>query len=313
MKTLFLEDTRPFQGLCELVADAEGLFEKEGLKVEWVKHDDNLETITDTQITNHHGSDPFNGHGAAFEQGKADMYNACEWGNYCRAQDSKTGLVIGRRSIVTYAALVVRPESNIYTPQQFANRQVGVPFFYGTHYLALQMLEGFMTRDQISLCKTSPMLHIRYQAMMRGEVDSVILVEPYISLAEKQGCRIICSAFFHGTEVASAKVDSETYGMFNRAVREAVKRINANKKQYLQYFIDHYKDIDPLISMLSINDLPESRLVVVDPAPIPAKELEQTANWIKSWGMLENTDNSIDLINMDINGNSKAQGKQTNG
>ncbi len=34
------------------------------------------------------GVDPFTSHGKLFEQGKADMYNACEWGNYCRVQDT---------------------------------------------------------------------------------------------------------------------------------------------------------------------------------------------------------------------------------
>ena len=40
MKTLVLEHTAPFQGLPELVADAEGLFAKEGLKIEWADTDD---------------------------------------------------------------------------------------------------------------------------------------------------------------------------------------------------------------------------------------------------------------------------------
>ena len=35
MKKLVLETTAPFQGLAELVADREGLFEKEGIKLEW--------------------------------------------------------------------------------------------------------------------------------------------------------------------------------------------------------------------------------------------------------------------------------------
>ncbi len=34
-RKLVLETTAPFQGLPELVAYDEGLFEKEGLKVEW--------------------------------------------------------------------------------------------------------------------------------------------------------------------------------------------------------------------------------------------------------------------------------------
>ena len=35
---------------------------------------------------------------------------------------------------------------------------------------------------------------------------------------------------------------------------------------------------------------------MVDPAPIPEDELERTANWIKSWGMLETTENYNDLV-----------------
>ena len=68
------------------------------------------------------------------------------------------------------------------------------------------------------------------------------MTEPYATLAEKKGCRLICEAFYHGTEVASDKVDAATYGAFNRAVREAVRRINANKAAYLHYFIDYHKE-----------------------------------------------------------------------
>src|SRR5256712_10705976 len=104
---------------------------------------------------------------------------------------------------------------------------------------------------------------------MKGEIDAATLTEPHITLAEKKGCRTICSAFFHGTEVASDRVDTETYAAFNRAVREAVRRINANKRGYLHYFIDYYKNKDPEIAALTIDDLREGRIVVCDPAPIP--------------------------------------------
>ena len=54
--------------------------------------------------------------------------------------------------------------------------------------------------------------------MTKGEVEATIVKEPYITLTEKKGCRTICSAFYHGTGVASDKVDTETYKAFNRAV-----------------------------------------------------------------------------------------------
>src|SRR6266446_7048190 len=121
-----------------------------------------------------------------------------------------------------------------------------------------------------------------------------------LTLPEKKGCRTICTAFFHGTEVASERVDAEIYAAFNRAVREAVRRINADKRAYLHYFIDYYAKSDPEIAALEVEDLRESRLVVCDPAPIPLEEMQRTYEWLKGWGMLEATASPLDLVNMDV-------------
>ena len=136
--------------------------------------------------------------------------------------------------------------------------------------------------------------------MMKGEIEATTLTEPYMTLAEKKGCRLICSAFYHGTEVASDRVDAETYGAFNRAVREAVKRINANKAEYLHYFIDYHKAKDPEIGTLKPEDIRDGRIVVCDPAPIPLDEMPRTYEWLKSWGMLEQTASPLALVNLDV-------------
>jgi NitT/TauT family transport system substrate-binding protein len=301
MKTLVLESTAPFQGLPELVAYDEGLFAREGLEIKWADREDVELQGADSRITNPASVDPFASHGRLLEQGKADMYNACEWGNYCRVQDTAVNSrQIGRRGIVTFAGIVVRPDSDVYTAQQLADRRVGVPFYFGTHYLALHLLEGFLPRDKIKLCSVSNGSRKRFAAMMSGEVEATTLTEPYVSLAEKKGCRVICSGFYHGTEVASDKVDGETYLAFNRAVREAVRRINADKRKYLQYFIDYHKAKDPEIGTLTVGDLRESRIVVVDPAPIPDEELARTYEWVKSWGMLDKAASPLQLVNTDV-------------
>ena len=301
MKKLVLETTAPFQGLPELVAYDEGLFEKEGLRIEWADREKGVEKKVEPQVTSPKGVNPFASHGKLFEQGKADMYNACEWGNYCRVQDTGTGSrQLGRRAIVACAALVVASDSPVFTPQQLANKTIGVPFYFGTHYIALHMLEGFLPREMIKLCRAPNGSRYRLDALMRGEVDATTLTEPHITLAEKKGCRIICSALFHGTEVASERVDAETYAAFNRAVREAVRRINANKRAYLHYFIDYYAKNDPEVAALEVEDLRESRLVVCNPAPIPVEEMQRTYDWLKSWGMLEETASPLQLVNMDV-------------
>jgi NitT/TauT family transport system substrate-binding protein len=301
MKKLVLETTSPFQGLAELVAYDEGLFAKEGIEIEWAERDEAGVKTVDTSLTDVKGADPFGSHGTLLEQGKADMYNACEWGNYCRAGATSVGSrQIGRRAIVTYAAIVVRPDSPVYTPQQLAGRTVGVPFYAGTHYLALHLLEGFLPRDQINVCRAPNGSRNRFNLMMKGELEATTLTEPYITLAEKKGCRTICSAFYHGTEVASDRVDADTYRAFNRAVREAVRRINANKGAYLRCFIDYHKAKDPEIGTLKPEDIREGRIVVVDPAPIPADELQRTYDWVKSWGMLDETESPMQLVNMNV-------------
>jgi NitT/TauT family transport system substrate-binding protein len=301
MKKLVLETTSPFQGLAELVAYDEGLFAKEGVQVEWADRDEAGIKTADTTLKDVKGADPFGSHGTLLEQGKADMYNACEWGNYCRAGATNVGSrQVGRRAIVTYAAIVVRPDSPVYTPQQLAGRTVGVPFYAGTHYLALHLLEGFMPRDQINVCRAPNGSRNRFDLMMKGEIEATTLTEPYITLAEKKGCRVICSAFFHGTEVASDRVDAETYAAFNRAVREAVRRINANKKAYLHYFIDYHKAKDPEIGTLKPEDIREGRIVLVDPAPIPADEMQRTYEWVRSWGMLEEAESPLQIVNIEV-------------
>jgi NitT/TauT family transport system substrate-binding protein len=299
MKKLVLESTSPFQGLPELVAYNEGLFENEGTQIEWADRDEAGVKEVARDENNPLGVNPFGSHGTLLEQGKADMYNACEWGNYCRVEDTSVGSrQLGRRAIVTYAAIVVRPDSDVYPAQQLARKSVGVPFYAGTHYLALHLLSGFLPRDLIKIVPAPSGSRNRYNAMLRGDIEAATLTEPYISLAEKNGCRVICSAFYHGTEVASNKVDADTYARFNRAVKQAVQLINADKQKYLQYFIDYHKVKDPEIAKLTVADLRASRIVVCDPAPIPQEELERTAEWVKSWGMLAQTRSPLDLVNI---------------
>ena len=295
-KKLSLEKTAPFQGLPELVAYDEGLFAAEGLEVEFVERGHAAPRATDASVTSTEGLSAFASHGNTFESGRAGMYNACEWGNYRRVQDSQVSArQPGRRAIITYGALIVPPSSPVYTPQQLANKLIGVPYFAGTHYLAILMLEGFLPRDLIKTCRAPSGSVGRYRSMMKGELDATTVCEPYITVAEKAGCRVILAAPYHGTEVATDEVDAETYAAFSKAVKEAVRRINADKRKYMQYFIDYHKS-DPEVAALSVDDLNLSRLQVVDPGPIPEDELERTYQWMLSWNMLDEDFGAENLV-----------------
>jgi NitT/TauT family transport system substrate-binding protein len=150
------------------------------------------------------------------------------------------------------------------------------------------------------VCSVPHGSRFRFDLLMKGEIDATTMTEPYVSLAEKKGCRVVCSALYHGTQVGTDAIDAETMSAYNRAVTEAVRRIKANKRRYLQYFIDYHKAKDPEIGTLTVDDLRESRLVVCEPAPIPVEEMQRTYEWVKSWGMLETTQSPHDLVNMDV-------------
>ena len=295
--TIRMEKPSVYNGLDWLVALDEGLFAKEGLNVELVAHGGERETNVSVTDWNQVRSNA--GHAEAMERGCANIFNACEWGNYRRAQDTGVGCrQLGRRASVVAGAVAVRPDSDIYTPQQLANRTIAVPFHAGTHYLTLQLLEGFVPRDMVKLVSSGRPSE-RYRAMMNGRVDACSVREPWITIAEKNGCRLILQGFYNGTDTATPDINAETYAAINRALSEAVRRINSNKRAYLHYFIDHEKA--PEVKALSLDDFNLNRIVFVEPGkPIPQEQLMRTYNWMVSWNLIDAGHETQDLVNVEV-------------
>jgi NitT/TauT family transport system substrate-binding protein len=188
--------------------------------------------------------------------------------------------------MIVCAALVVRGDSSIYTPQELAGRMVGIDYGNGTAYAALQMLEGAMPRELVTTCGAMISPADRFQRLMRGEFDATVLQEPYITVAEKAGCRLVATTFFHGTWVADASVTPETYAAFVRAVMRAVRRINANKRQYVSYFLHDWEG-DPAADALTPDDFNLGRIQLKEPTPIPESEARWAWDWMASWGLLQ--------------------------
>jgi NitT/TauT family transport system substrate-binding protein len=189
----------------------------------------------------------------------------------------------------------------VYTPQQLADKLVAVPFHNGSHYATLQMMEGFLPRDSIKLCDTSPKRPIRYHSLMNREVEATPLLEPWITVAEKAGCRVVASCFYHGSEVAAEQVDAETYAAWNRAISKAVERINADKRKYLRYYFEYDRE-HPEVVALTEHDIPLSRLQFIPPTPIPEDEFQRTYDWMVSWNLIQGGQCVTDLVDLEIQG-----------
>jgi len=241
------------------------------------------------------------GHAEAVERGSANIFNACEWGNYRRSQDTGVGCrQLGRRASVVAGAVAVPSDSDIYTPQQLANRTIAVPFHAGTHYLTLQLLEGFVPRDMIKLVSSGRPSE-RYRAMMKGTVDGCSVREPWITVAEKNGCRLIVQGFYNGTDTATPEISVDAYAAINRALSEAVRRINANKRGYLHYFIDNEKGAE--VKTLTTDDFNLNRIVFIEPGkPIPEEQLMRTYQWMVSWNLIDGGHEVQDFVNTQVMG-----------
>jgi NitT/TauT family transport system substrate-binding protein len=292
-----MEKPSVYNGLDWLVALDEGLFAKEGLEVELVAHGG--ERTTNLDITDWNKVRSNAGHAEAMERGSANFFNACEWGNYRRSQDTSVGCrQLGRRASIVAGAVAVPPDSEVFTPQQLANKTIAVPFHAGTHYLTLQLLEGFVPRDMIKLVSSGRPSE-RYRAMMSGKVDACSVREPWITVAEKNGCRLILQGFYHGTDSATPEIGAEAYAALNRALSEAVRRINANKRNYLHYFIDNEKGDE--VKALKLDDFNLNRIVFVEPGkPIPQEQLMRTYDWMVSWNLIDAGHQVQDLVNTQV-------------
>src|SRR5215468_41896 len=135
--------------------------------------------------------------------------------------------------MIVCGALVVAPASTVYTPQELAGKPVALDYGNGTAYAGLQMLEGAMPREAVTTRAATVHSGERLAGVLHGDFEATVLQEPWITVAEKAGCRIVSSTFFHGTWVAVPGVSAEAYAALLRALTRAVRRIKADKRRYV--------------------------------------------------------------------------------
>jgi NitT/TauT family transport system substrate-binding protein len=187
--------------------------------------------------------------------------------------------------MIVCGALVVAPQSSVFTPQELAYRTVALDYGNGTAYAGLLMLEGAMSREAVTTRAATVNSGDRLAALLRGEYEATVLQEPWITLAEKRGCRIVSSTFFHGTWVADPNVSPDVYAAFVRAITNAVHRINADKRRYVSYFLRDFPD-HAGVQALRPEDFNLGRIQLKVPTPIPEHEARWAWDWMASWGLI---------------------------
>ncbi|HKA45530.1 MAG TPA: hypothetical protein VKF40_26320, partial [Burkholderiales bacterium] len=171
------------------------------------------------------------------------------------------------------------PKSRIYEPEQLKDKPIAVSPFNGSHFTTLKLLEGFLKREQIRTTFAGTMKE-RLEAASRGEVAAVSLMEPWISIAEKRGMRVLMESHSTRSEAAGDELDGPTLAKMFRAEAAAAQAIDKNPERYAHYLVE---EVGGLIEPGELN---LSRILNAPPEPYTRERFEHTYQWTLGWELV---------------------------
>jgi NitT/TauT family transport system substrate-binding protein len=264
-----------------LVARDKGYFKDEGLDLEFVT------TPGMAQITTSHlvkfdsvFERPLD---SVYNEGGIDQYRMCEWGIMKRAVEAECDGLRGRKIVALGAsmskfAIVVAGDSDIYEPEMLKDKVIAVTPNNGSHFVTLKMIEGFLTQEHVKTTNAGSMQK-RIEAVREGKVAAASLMEPWISVAQKMGLRILIESHSTRSEAAGDDLDGPTLKAMFRAQARAVKEIERDPTPYIHYFIRETG------GLLEPQDFQTWRLLHAAPQPYTRERFDDTYNWTVKWNM----------------------------
>jgi NitT/TauT family transport system substrate-binding protein len=266
-----------------LVARDEGFFRDEGLDVD----------ILVTPGSGQHNSDDRalkddifkRGLEATYDQGQCDQFRMCEWGIMKRAVETiqekslRPAKIVALGSAMSSFAIVVDPRSGIYEPEQLKNVPIAVSQYNGSHFTMLKMMEGFIKRDEIKITNAGTHKQ-RLDALRAGKVKAVSLQEPWISVAEKMGCRILIESRSTRSEAAGDELDGPTLAKMFRAEAHAAETINQHPEKYAHYLVAEAG------GAIDQSDLRLWRILNAPPTPYTRERFNDNYQWTLGWGLV---------------------------
>ena len=262
--------------LAVLVARDEGLFNDEGLDVEIVNSPGTSQANAGRQALPEVIFDRTME--SLYNSGGVDQYRMCEWGVMKRTVEAvdagqRPAKIVALGSAMSKMAIITGPNSRIYEPEQLKDSPVALSPFNGSHFTTLKMLEGFVEKEHIQITNSGTMRE-RLEAVGKGEVAAGNFYEPWISVAQKQGFRIIMESHSTRSEAASDDLDGSTLAAMFRAEAKAAELINQEPARFAHYFVEEAK------GLLEAHELQTWRLLYAAPVPYTRERFEDTYRWM---------------------------------
>jgi NitT/TauT family transport system substrate-binding protein len=264
-----------------LVARDKGFFKDEGLDLEFVTTPGMAQVSTSHFVKFDSVFDrPLD---SVYNEGGIDQYRMCEWGIMKRAVEANTQGLRGRKIVALGAsmsmfAIAVSRESKFYEPEMLKNQPIAVTPNNGSHFTTLKMMEGFLAKEHIKTTNAGSMPK-RIEALRQGKVAAVSLMEPWISVAQKTGLRILMESHSTRSEAAGDDLDGPTLAKMFRAQARAVELIEKDPRPFAHYLAAETG------GLLKPEELQTWRLLHAPPQPYTRERFDDTYNWTVGWNM----------------------------
>ena len=265
-----------------LVARDAGFFKDEGLDLEFVTTPGMAQVTTSHYVKFDSVFDrPLD---SAYNAGGIDQFRMCEWGIMKRAVEADAGGLRKRKIVALGAsmskfAIAVRSDSKYHEPEMLKNKAIAVTPNNGSHFTTLKMMEGFLAPEHVKTTSAGSMPK-RLEALRDGKVEAVSLMEPWISVAQKNGLRILIESHSTRSEAAGDELDGPTLARMFRAQARAVEVLERDPRPYLHYFIRETG------GLLRPEELQTWRLLHAAPQPYTRERFDDTYNWTVKWNMV---------------------------
>jgi NitT/TauT family transport system substrate-binding protein len=175
-------------------------------------------------------------------------------------------------------AIVVSPDSKYYEPEMLKDKEIAVTPNNGSHFTTLKMMEGFLAPEHVKTTHAGSMQK-RLDAVRQGKVAAASVMEPWISVAQKWGLRILIESHSTRSEAAGDDLDGPTLKKMFSAQARACKVLEKDPTPYIHYFIKETG------GLLEPHEFETWRLLHAPPQPYTRERFDDTYNWTVKWNM----------------------------
>jgi NitT/TauT family transport system substrate-binding protein len=211
-----------------------------------------------------------------------------------------TTVMLGATPAEGRFGVAVKPKSTVTQLAQLADKPVGVSSGTIQEYVLDRLMEAAGVGKEHIRKEEVKKVPARFELLMSGKLDAAALPEPFLSLAEKQGARIVADdtkgpANLSQTVLVFSKKFLDKTGGADAVSKllgvwdEAVGVVNADPNSWRPLLVEKARLPKPLATIYRVNTYPTHLL--------PTKEqVEDVLGWMRTTGILGKTIFYEDLV-----------------